>query len=77
MSSDTEYLRGRIEHEREAAARAIDKQVRARHLELAAEYVFHLREVEAQECRSAIIGTGSFAGPLDSIWERPAERADA
>jgi hypothetical protein len=53
MNSDTQYLRARAEQEREAAGSATDKRARARHLELAAEYIFRIREIEALERRSA------------------------
>jgi hypothetical protein len=47
MRSDTEYFRARSEQERVAAARATDQRARLRHLELAAAYVFRVREIEA------------------------------
>jgi hypothetical protein len=74
MQSDTEYLRARIEQERDAAAAAVDKRVRAKHLELAAAYVFRVREIDAQESRSAmhLLRTGSFAGLVDALREETA-----
>jgi hypothetical protein len=64
MQSDTEYYRARVEQEIAAARQATDKGVRARHLELADAYAFRVREIVAQERRSALglIGDGSFVG---------------
>ena len=67
MERDTGYYRARVAQEMEAAGQAPDTRARNRHLELAAAYTFRIRELVAQERRSAfrLVGEGSLTGPVE------------
>ncbi len=54
MSSDTEYLLRRLQHERRAASLAADRRVRERHLEFVAGYELRLRELGWTERRANV-----------------------